>query len=207
MKKPSPIKVVFFDIGNVLLHFNATDVLREVAGVVGRHPLTVAKYLLHSHIGDDIELGLISGRQLFAMFQTELGYRGDYDDFRSLWCDHFRLHHGAAGILRRVSRTHRVYLLSNTNALHYEFIRKEYAFARLVHGAVLSYKLRMRKPEPRIYRAALRIARVRPQEAVFIDDLRENVDAAKKLGMHAIRFLGSDDLRLHLRELGVLHGR
>lgn len=207
MPKVEPrIKVVFFDIGNVLLHFNAVDILKEVAGVVGRRPLTVAKYLWHSHIGEDIELGLITGRQLFAMFQGELGYEGDYKAFRSLWCDHFRLHRGTASILRRVSRTHRVYLLSNTNALHYDFIRKEYDFARLVHGAVLSYKLRMRKPEPRIYQAALRIARAKPQETVFIDDLRENVSAASKLGMHAIVFRGSENLRGRLRELGVLHG-
>jgi len=200
------IKVVFFDIGNVLLHFNAADILKEVAGVVGRHPLTVAKYLWHSHIGEDIELGLITGRQLFGMFQKELGYRGDYTAFRKLWCDHFRVHRGTVTILRRVSRTHRVYLLSNTNALHYDFIRKEYDFARLVRGAVLSYKLKMRKPEPRIYQAALKMARARPQESVFIDDLRENVEAAAGMGMHAIQFLSSENLRERLLELGVLRG-
>lgn len=200
------IKVVFFDIGNVLLHFNAADILREVAGVVGRRPLTVAKYLWHSHIGEDIELGLITGRQLFGMFQKELGYQGDYKAFRTLWCDHFRVHRGTVSILRRVSRTHRVYLLSNTNALHYDFIRKEYDFARLVRGAVLSYKLKMRKPEPRIYEAALKLARAKPQESLFIDDLRENVEAASAMGMHAIQFLGSENLRDRLSELGVLRG-
>lgn len=203
---PSAIKVVFFDIGNVLLHFNAADVLKEVAVQLGRHPLRVAKYLWHSRIGEEIELGNVTGREVYGLFKRELDYGGDYRAFRKLWCDHFKLHHETVRLLRRVRRDHRVYLLSNTNALHYDFIRARYAFPRLVHGAVLSYKLRMRKPEARIYLAALKLARARAEESVFIDDLPDNVEAARRLGMHGIVFKGAEDLGRRLRELGVLNG-
>lgn len=201
------IKVVFFDIGNVLLRFNAADVLKDVALQVGRHPLKVAKYLWHSRIGEEIELGNVSGRELFRLFRSELGYRADYGAFKKLWCDHFKVHGDTVRLLRRIRRTHKVYLLSNTNALHYDFIKAHYAFARLVHGAVLSYKLGMRKPEARIYHAALKLARSRPEEAVFIDDLPENIEGARKVGMHGIVFKDVGDLRRKLGALGVLNGR
>ncbi|MBI4423279.1 MAG: HAD family phosphatase [Elusimicrobia bacterium] len=198
------IKAVFFDIGNVLLRFNAADILREVSEEIRRHPLRVAKYLWSSRIGERIELGQVSGRQLYALFRKELEYAGAYDRFRRLWCDHFTLERRSAALLKRVARTHKVYLLSNTNRLHYEFIRKRYAFARHAHGAILSYRLRLRKPDPAIYRAALKTARVRPEEAVFIDDLPENVEAARRLGLHALQFRGAPELRLQLARLGVL---
>ena len=175
-----------------------------MAAVVGRHPLQVAQYLWQSDIGERIELGEVGGRELYRLFQTELDYAGTYGRFRKLWCDHFDLDRGMASLLKRLARTHRVYLLSNTNALHYDFIRKNYAFASQVRGAVLSYKLRLRKPDPRIYRAALRAAGARPGQALLIDDLDENVEAARRVGMRAFLFKRLGPLLRELKALGVL---
>jgi FMN phosphatase YigB (HAD superfamily) len=201
------IRTVYFDIGNVLLHFNAADILKEVALQVGRHPIKVAKYLWASKIGDEIELGRVSGRELYGLFRTELDYNGNYAAFRKLWCDHFSVLHDTVGIMRRISRTHKIFLLSNTNALHYDFICAKYAFPKLAHGAVLSYKLGLRKPDPQIYEAALGMAKAKAEESVFIDDLPENVDAARRLGIHGILFRGAERLKAELRSLGVLNGR
>jgi putative hydrolase of the HAD superfamily len=97
------------------------------------------------------------------------------------------------------------YLFSNTHALHYEYIQENYAFPRHVHGVVLSHELGMRKPEPRIYAAALKIAKVsQPSAALFIDDLEANVAAARQAGLQAIRYRGSEDLFRRLQTLGVL---
>jgi putative hydrolase of the HAD superfamily len=70
---------------------------------------------------------------------------------------------------------------------------------------VLSHEVGMRKPEPRIYAAALKLARVaKPEQALFIDDLKPNVAAARRAGLQAILYRGSRDLRRRLRALGVL---
>lgn len=198
------IKAVFFDIGNVLLKFDSAEVARKMAWAVRRHPLRVARYLWHSRIGEAVERGQVRAREIYRLMRGELGYKGDYEDFRRLWCDHFTLERQTAALLKRLTRSHRVYLLSNTNHLHYEFIRERYAFPHQVHGAVLSYKLGLRKPEPGIYLAALRQARVRAPEAVFIDDLEVNVAAAARLGMRALRYTGPEALRSDLGRLGVL---
>ena len=201
------IKVVFFDIGNVLLRFDARQVLRRIAAAVGRHPVRVGQYLWKSDIGERIELGEIDSRELYGLFQEELNYTGDYREFCKLWCDHFTLHRGTAALLKMLTRTHRVYLLSNTNALHYDFIREHYVFPSQVHGAVLSHELHLRKPDARIYKAALRMAGVRAEEALFIDDLAENVEAAQRVGMHAVQFTRLPALVRHMKALGVLDGR
>ena len=200
--KPA-IRAVFFDIGNVLLRFSSRQVLARVACAVRSHPLKLAKYLWKSDIGERIERGEVSGEQLYALFQSELGYKGSFAQFRMLWCDHFTLDRGSYAILKRTAAALPTYLLSNTNALHIDFIKERYEFPNLVRGAILSHELGIRKPDPAIYRAALKLSGTKPEETVFVDDLKPNVDSAGKLGFHAIRFRNAEDLRRRFDALGL----
>ncbi len=202
---PAPeIRVVFFDIGNVLLRFDIPKIIRKMAWALGSNPFKIARYLGSSELVSAIEKGEVSGRQLHRRFKAELGYKEDYAAFRLFWCDHFTLDRECSEILRTVAKTRKVFLLSNTNQLHYEFIKENYPFPGHAHGAVLSYKLGLRKPEPAIYQAALKRARVRPEQAFFVDDISENVEAAARAGIHAWRYGGAAGLRKELQRMGVL---
>ncbi len=194
---------MFFDIGNVLLRFSSRQVIARVACAVKRHPLKLARYLWSSDIGERIERGEVDGRQLYEVFQKELGYKGTFPQFRMLWCDHFTLDRGTYALLKRAARSVPTYLLSNTNALHIDFIKERYKFPRLVRGAVLSHEVGLRKPDPDIYRRALALSKTPAEATVFIDDLKPNVDAAAKLGMIAIRFKDAASLRVRFDALGL----
>ena len=197
------VSAVFFDIGNVLLRFSSRDVLRRIAWEVRANPVKLARYLWHSDIGERIERGEVTGEQLYALFQNELGYKGSPAQFRLLWCDHFTLDRGSYALLKRAAKIAPTYLFSNTNALHIEFIRERYEFPQVVRGAILSHELGLRKPDPAIYRAALKLSGTKPEETVFVDDLKANVDAARKLGMNAILFKNAEDLRRRFEALGL----
>jgi len=197
------IKAVFFDIGNVLLRFSNKRILRKVAWAVGRHPVNVARQIWKGRIVDRIERGELSGEEIHGLFITELGYKGDFVKFKTLWCDHFTLDRGSFAILKSLSARVPTYLLSNTNALHIEHIRARYAFPALVKGAILSHELRLRKPQREIYEAALKLSGTAPEETVFIDDLEENCEGARKAGLHAIRYRGAKDLKKRLGALGL----
>ncbi|MGO3796257.1 MAG: HAD family hydrolase [Pauljensenia sp.] len=60
------------------------------------------------------------------------------------------------------------------------------------------------KPDPRIYRLMLDRFSLRPEATVFVDDVEENVEAARDLGIHALLFTGAPDLREDLGRAGVL---
>jgi putative hydrolase of the HAD superfamily len=202
---PRPVKAVFFDIGNVLLNFDITAVLKEISGALGRSPLAVARSLLDAKRISALERGEIDSDELYRIFREELGYSGTFPQFRKLWCHHFSLERRTAALLKKVSLRVPTYLLSNTHALHYDFIKARYAFTKVVRGAALSHELGMRKPEPRIFRAALKLARVKdPGQALFIDDLAINVAGARKAGLQAIHYRGSDDLARRLKSYGLL---
>lgn len=197
------IKAVFFDIGNVLLRFSNKRILRKFAWAVGRHPVKVARHIWKGRIVDRIERGEVTGEEIHGLFVSELGYKGDFVKFKTLWCDHFTLDRGSFAILKNLAGRMPTYLLSNTNALHIEHIKARYAFPGLVKGSILSHELRLRKPQREIYEAALLMSRTLPEETVFIDDLEENCAGARKAGLHAIRYRGAKDLKKRLAALGL----
>lgn len=198
------VRALFFDIGNVLVRFDARTLAARFAWQLRRRPIKVAELLLSSGWLDALERGRLSPGGFFRRLRDDAGFPDDYDLFRSMWCGHFRLEPLAARLLARASRRAPVYLLSNTNRLHYDFIRRRYAFVGRAEGAVLSYRLGLRKPEPAIYKAALRMAKIPPEAAFFVDDIEENVAAARKLGIEAWRHRGPQALERRLEELGLL---
>lgn len=197
-------RAVFFDIGQVLVRYDPREAARAMAKLLGRHPVRVARYLWGSDVVDRIERGDLKPKDIYGLFQAELGFEGDFEKFKRLWSGFFRLNPGVARLAERLRKRHKVYLLSNTNELHWDFIRTRFAFAKRVDGAVLSYELGERKPEPAIYLSALRMAQQEPERCVFIDDRRENVLAAARMGFRAIQFKSERALREELIRAGAL---
>jgi putative hydrolase of the HAD superfamily len=97
----------------------------------------------------------------------------------------------------------RLVLLSNTDSLHFEYIREAFPEIFIFDEYVLSYETGSLKPETEIYNNALKQAGISPEEAVFIDDLEENVKAADRLGMKGILYRKGMDLRLELSRYGI----
>ena len=65
---------------------------------------------------------------------------------------------------------------------------KVYKLRKFFDLLIYSCDVKARKPDSKIYKIALKKLKVRPEEAVFIDDKHENVNSAKKLGIHGIIF-------------------
>ncbi len=203
MPDAHPIDALFFDIGNVLVRFDLPGLLKDFAWSPGSSAWKVARLVWSRKLVDAVERGGLDGPGLHAAIRAETGFAGDYDAFRRLWCGHFTLDAAASALFRRAARRRPAYLLSNTNPLHWEFIRKRYAFAREARGAVLSCSVGARKPEKAIYEAAVRAAGVPAERCLFIDDLEENVRGARAAGMRALRFKSAAQLRRELLVLGV----
>jgi HAD superfamily hydrolase (TIGR01509 family) len=77
------------------------------------------------------------------------------------------------------AKGHPVYLLSNGNDLHFDFINRKYGLDRHFDGFFLSQKMHMAKPEPQIFEA-VQTAIGNPDSVVFIDDIPSNRQAAEQ---------------------------
>ena len=84
------------------------------------------------------------------------------------------------------------------------FHEREQAFFTRFRDIVVSGQVKLLKPDPAIYFLALDRFRLRPAEALFVDDREINVEAALAVGMQAHLFTGADDLRARLVSEGLL---
>jgi putative hydrolase of the HAD superfamily len=109
------------------------------------------------------------------------------------------------GILRRLAASEEYVLatVNNESRSMNEFRLANFGLADCFDAFFSSCYLRLRKPDRRIYQVALDVLQRDPEEAIFIDDRPENVAAAASLGIHAIRYLGSEQLGEELARLGV----
>lgn len=90
---------------------------------------------------------------------------------------------------------YRLYGLTNWAADTFALVRHTYPVFDLLDGIVVSGEEKVAKPDPRIFRILFERYRVNPSEAVFIDDNKPNIDAARALGLQTILFQSAEQLR------------
>jgi putative hydrolase of the HAD superfamily len=95
-------------------------------------------------------------------------------------------------LLKSVKKNYHTFLLSNTNEIHIEYFTKGIvqAFGRDVLPEMFdklyySHSVKLRKPNVEIYQYVLKDAGLKPWETIFVDDLKENIEAARKAGILA----------------------
>jgi len=198
------IKAIIFDVGNVLIHFDAVRSARRFArqakvpfGKVWRHFFT-------SRIEKAYTRGEITTREFYRHAKRAFNSKVDFATFSRLWNDIFWANKGIHPILTRLSRRYPLYLISNTNALHFSHVRQRFPEVfRHFRRTFPSHIVGRRKPDPRIYWRVLKTIRLQPQETIFIDDMPRFIEAARRIGMNGVRFRSNAQLRRELRRLGI----
>lgn len=97
----------------------------------------------------------------------------------------------------------RVGMLSNIDDRYTKLIR-DFGFYKPFEPCLLSCEMGLEKPDPKAYELLLQTIKLPAEEVVFIDDKEENVEAARKMGIDAIRFESCDQLKQELLQRNLL---
>jgi putative hydrolase of the HAD superfamily len=95
-------------------------------------------------------------------------------------------------LVHLLSKKYRLFLLSNTNSIHYNIYMPEfnsrysYDLNNLFEKSYWSFKIGLRKPSHEVYHFVLNDSNLRAEECLFIDDTRENVEGARECGIPSI---------------------
>lgn len=108
---------------------------------------------------------------------------------------------GMEPLVEQVASVVPVGLVSNTNELHFMKSLDAVPALRFIGNYYLSYDLKALKPDAPYYDAVLGRIGIPPAGIVFIDDLQENVDGARRAGMTGITFDGAESLRRRLEPI------
>jgi len=95
-------------------------------------------------------------------------------------------------------------VLSNINWLHYEYINKNYPVFGIFSHVFLSCELKMKKPDPDIYKIAMERLGALPHETFYTDDRIDLIEESFKLGMKSFIFKNADKLKKDLASCGVI---
>jgi putative hydrolase of the HAD superfamily len=159
--------------------------------------------MFSSGLVKDYELGRISSSAFGQGCAQRLNLDLSMEAIRQIWSDIFRPVEGMEELMCTLKERYTLVLLSNTNQWHFEHCRERYPVVSLFDRFALSYRLGCHKPDPAIYERALAMAGVRPDEALYLDDIPAYVEAAANLGVRAVRFENRAQLMKWLRVEGV----
>lgn len=202
-KKNTKIKAVIFDLGNVLVNYDVEKAAKRFSAASGLTPQEIWKRFFLSKFEQAYTRGELSTREFHKIACKTLGVRIPLVTFSHYWNDIFWENPGMEKLLARIKRRYPLYLISNTNALHFNYIKKHFSLLRHFDRKFPSHEVKARKPDTRIFRRVLKKIGLRPDETVFIDDMRSFIAGARKVGMKTIHFKGRPALLKSLRKLAI----
>ncbi len=203
-RKTGMIRTIIFDIGNVLADFNWRAYL-DSYHLPEKEDKAVEGSLFMSPLWAEIDRGRLSDEELLEEICKGV------PEYKELIC---RIYAGAAlavsqnsyapGLLRALKEQgYRIYILSNYGKTFYEQRLSHFEFLQYSDGQVVSYQEKYIKPEPEIYRILLSRYRIKPEEAVFLDDLPKNLETAREMGLNTVRVTGYESIVEGLRSFGI----
>lgn len=183
------IDTVIFDIGRVLIEWDWKGYLLSF-GFREQKREILAKAIFQNESWRETDRGVWSDEEILQSFIKEAP---QYEtDIRNMWegmetcvrkCDYTD-----TWIEGLKARGYKVYYLSNYGKTLREKTKTALNFIKSCDGGLFSYQIKKIKPDPAIYEALVEKYSLVPNQCVFLDDMPENVEAAKQCGMHGILF-------------------
>jgi putative hydrolase of the HAD superfamily len=198
------INTIIFDIGNVLIDFRWEAYLKD-CGYDEEVARKVADATVMNKLWKEWDRGAKEADELIELCcrqepGVEKEIRRLFDDFLLL-VDEYDF---SADFIKELKKNgYKVYLLSNYSKRNFELGKAYFKFYPYVDGGVISYEIQHIKPEPEIYEALIKRYDINPAEAVFLDDLPENLEGAKPFGFETIQVITHEQVLEDLRNLGV----
>jgi glucose-1-phosphatase len=198
------VRAVIFDIGRVLIRIDVGRAMKGLASGTSLSPQELWSAIEKDPRWKDWQEGRISARNWYLHVKQRFGGPATFEEFSEAW----NLVLDPEPILgnelfQKLSKSYRLGLLSNTDPIHVAHMESRYDFFSYFRVRIYSCAIGAAKPNPLIYREALRACQVRAEEAVYIDDISAYVEAARRLGMIGVQFQSSEQLVLALSDLGL----
>lgn len=206
MTHPSKIRAIIFDIGRVVINLDIHKAQLGLAQGLKLTPEEVWSAIQKDPRWPDWQEGRMSPRDWHLHLCQRLGITLGFDQFTKVWNstlvpqpilpDSFFAH---------LSKSYRLALLSNTDPIHVAYLQTNYTFFRYFPEPMRIYSCSVGacKPNPLIFRDALRACKVTADEAVYIDDIADYTEAARSLGCAGVQFRNPEELYRDLRALGI----
>jgi glucose-1-phosphatase len=195
------IDAVIFDLGNVLVAVDEGRAADRMAARTGKSRPQIEEYARGTPHETNLALGKLTRQQFFETVTRDLAFDGTYKEFAAIWAEIFTPIEPMVALAQSLKNRVRRLILSNTNAIHMDYIFEQFRFLDDFDALILSHEVGLLKPDAAIYKLALAKHVLIAARTVFIDDLALNVEGARQVGLQAIQFQNADQTRAELTKL------
>lgn len=187
-------KNIIFDLGGVILDIDPDKTMQAFRDIFQDRFFETLNFYKNSGIAEEFEKGIISASDFRTRLIEYSGKDVSIDKFDYAWnatLIDFKMER--IELIKNLKKHFNTYLLSNTNIIHHEvftgWLNKKYSTSwdEMFHKAWFSHEINEKKPDPEIYLKVIELGKLNPHETVFLDDLDENLMAAKKFGISTIK--------------------
>lgn len=196
------IKTILFDWGGVCAKGKLAQVLsKQLAPKLKRNHKHITRvYLKHCHAYQKSE---INAKQFWKRVQEELNTNMKHEHLVKHHINARKANKGIIEIIKKLRKHYKVMLVMNTYKEYFEHNNKKHGISKLFDEIIVSYKIKSRKSEPKMIKAALQKAKCKASECVLIDDKQKYLGIPRKMGMKAILYKNQKQLKQQLKKLGV----
>lgn len=197
------ISLVAFDMGGVLLFADEKIAITELARLSGRSEARVFEACFSPGRKRPHETGQQGWPEFAQAAMIDLGLDIPEEQFKEIFCSILIPNPPMFDLIDRVSKKHRIALLSNTSPAHWERSRELMPFVDAFDPLIVSFEVGQMKPGRAIFDTLSRSSGVPHEQIFFTDDYLENVEAARAAGLQAVQFVGVDQLLADFERSGI----
>jgi putative hydrolase of the HAD superfamily len=198
-------RLAIFDLGNVLYRFSFDNAFQYWAEKSGKNFEEISGLFRQDDMYQLHEINKISIGQYKTHVCEMLGIDISLQDFIIGWNSIFMEEiKGAQVLLETIKKKMTVVALSNTNEIHCSYMHKKYwNLFRLFDKMYFSHEIQARKPDSESFNMVLSDLQVAKDEAVFFDDVIENIRGAERIGIESIHVKCTDEIDKGMRQYFV----
>ena len=197
------IKAIVFDMGGVIIHFDENkyyEYLSKKYNVDENKITSIMIPLINKFDRGDITLGV-----LLDSISKNIGIKIPRKSWNYVFDTDATIDWQMISLIKSLSKNYKIYMLTNVNRSRYFRTNTMLKINnKLFNKKFISCYLHMTKPDRKIYQYVIAKTNLMPNEIIFIDDLIENVNGAREIGINSIVFRGYRDLVSKLEKINVL---
>jgi putative hydrolase of the HAD superfamily len=194
------VKNLIFDLGGVILDLSVDSTLRSFADLSGTDTATVKKLFVTSKGFEAYEKGEISDDDFRTFVKKLYNIHVPDETLDACWnAMLLNIPLKKLQLLEMLKTRYNVYLLSNTNNIHVHYINNTLlpriecnSLDDYFHRSYYSHQMKKRKPDAEIFQQVLDEGGFKPDETLFLDDNRDNVQGASRLGIKTVHVVNPD---------------
>ncbi|MCX7965163.1 MAG: HAD hydrolase-like protein [Syntrophorhabdaceae bacterium] len=203
------IKLFVFDLGNVILPFDHRKIPEKLLLWSQKKEqfdsIEMFEYIFGADNGliNPYEEGEMSTEEFFKIISDRYYLNMSLEDFKNIWTPIFLEDKGVEKIILNLKELgYPLFILSNTNELHFTYIKETYPIVHVFNEWILSYEVGAKKPKKRIFEEIFRRAEVSGSEVFYVDDTESYVLKAKEMfGIYGVVYKGADELRTEIKKV------